>query len=294
MSCELCPRRCGVDRHAQKGFCGCTDTMRIARIGLHRYEEPCICGEGGSGGIFFSGCNLRCVFCQNKVLQTGLVGQTFSPEELAQAMLELQAIGAENINLVTPTPHVEGICSALDIAKEAGLTLPIVYNTNGYLSVDTVDKLAKYVDIWLPDLKYHDQRLADRFSSAPKYFEVALSAIERMLFHAGQLILDENGKAKKGVLIRHLVLPACVYDTREILSTIAAHFGTETYLSLMHQFTPQPDAKPPLDRRLTKREYENAVRACLDLGFTRVFIQEAQSATFAYTPEFSNEVRVQG
>ena len=268
--------------------------MRIARIGLHRYEEPCICGEGGSGGIFFSGCNLRCVFCQNKVLQTGLVGQTFSPEELAQAMLELQAIGAENINLVTPTPHVEGICSALDIAKEAGLTLPIVYNTNGYLSVDTVDKLAKYVDIWLPDLKYHDQRLADRFSSAPKYFEVALSAIERMLFHAGQLILDENGKAKKGVLIRHLVLPACVYDTREILSTIAAHFGTETYLSLMHQFTPQPDAKPPLDRRLTKREYENAVRACLDLGFTRVFIQEAQSATFAYTPEFSNEVRVQG
>ena len=294
MVCSACPRHCGVDRTQNTGVCGVGESFFAARAAKHFWEEPCISGTNGSGTVFFSGCNLRCVFCQNKVLQTGLVGQTFSPEELAQAMLELQAIGAENINLVTPTPHVEGICSTLDIAKEAGLTLPIVYNTNGYLSVDTVDKLAKYVDIWLPDLKYHDQRLADRFSSAPKYFEIALSAIERMLFHAGQLILDENGKAKKGVLIRHLVLPACVYDTREILSTIAAHFGTETYLSLMHQFTPQPDAKPPLDRRLTKREYENAVRTCLDLGFTRVFIQEAQSATFAYTPEFSNEVRVQG
>ena len=293
MSCDLCPRQCAVDRHRQKGFCGCTDGMRIARIGLHRFEEPCICGTGGSGGVFFSGCNLRCEFCQNKVLQSGSLGQVFTPEELAQAMLDLEKIGAENINLVTPTPHVEGIITAIDLAKSKGLTLPIVYNTNGYLSVDTVDKLSKYVDIWLPDFKYHDQRLADRFSKAPRYFEITLAAIGRMLEHSGQLLLDETGKAKQGVLIRHLVLPACVYDTRDILSAIATHFGTETYLSLMHQFTPQPDAQPPLDRRLTKREYENAIRTCLDLGFTRVFIQEAQSATFAYTPEFSDEVTVQ-
>ena len=267
--------------------------MRIARIGLHRYEEPCICGDGGSGAVFFSGCNLRCVFCQNKVLQTGKVGQAFTPEALAAAMLELERIGAQNINLVTPTPHVNGILRALDMARNDGLSLPIVYNTNGYLSVDTVDKLKNHVDIWLPDFKYHDQRLADRFSSAPRYFETALAAIGRMLEVSGQLDLDESGRAKKGVLIRHLVLPACVYDTRDILSAIKDCFGTDTYLSLMHQFTPQPDGKAPLDRPLTKREYDNAVSACLDLGFTRVYIQEALSATFAYTPEFGDYVTVQ-
>ena len=293
MGCDLCPRLCRVDRRLQNGFCGCSDTMRIARIGLHRYEEPCLSGDGGSGAVFFSGCNLRCVFCQNKVLQTGKLGQTFTSEELADAMLQLQELGAENINLVTPTPHVNGILSAIDQAKGKGLSLPIVYNTNGYLSVDTVDKLKNHVDIWLPDFKYHDQRLADRFSSAPKYYETALAAIGRMLDISGQLMLDESGRAKKGVLIRHLVLPGCVYDTRDVLSAIKQHFGTDTYLSLMHQFTPQPDAKPPLDRRLTKREYENAVDACLGLGFTRVYIQEALSATFAFTPEFSDEVSVQ-
>ena len=197
MSCDLCPRLCHVDRSIQRGFCGCDDTMRIARIGLHRYEGPCICGEGGSGAVFFSGCNLRCVFCQNKVLQSGKLGQSFTPKALASAMLELQRIGAQNINLVTPTPHVYGILTAIDMAKEEGLHLPIVYNTNGYLSVDTVDKLKNYVDIWLPDFKYHDQRLADRFSSAPRYFETALAAIGRMLEISGQLELDDVGRAKK-------------------------------------------------------------------------------------------------
>jgi len=293
MGCTLCPRNCSVDRQKQRGFCGCDHTMRIARIGIHRYEEPCLSGPGGSGAVFFSGCNLRCVFCQNKVLQTGKLGQDFTPQALSDALLELQRIGAENINLVTPTPHVDGICLTLDLAKDAGLTLPVVYNTNGYLSVDTVNKLSKYVDIWLPDLKYHDQRLADRFSAAPRYFETAMAAIGRMLEHSGQLQLDETGRAKKGVLIRHLVLPGCVFDTRDVLAAIAAHFGTDTYLSLMHQFTPQPDGRAPLNRRLTKREYENALGACLSLGFSRVYIQEEQSATFAFTPEFSSQVTVQ-
>lgn len=293
MSCDLCPRQCPIDRSRHRGFCGCSDTMRIARIGLHRYEEPCLSGPGGSGAVFFSGCNLRCVFCQNRVLQTGKLGQDFTPEALVDAMLALQRLGAENINLITPTPHVNGICLALDLAKAAGLTLPIVYNTNGYLTVDSVDKLSNYVDIWLPDLKYHDQRLADRFSAAPHYYDTALAAIGRMLKWSGQLVLDETGRAKKGVLIRHLVLPGCVFDTRDVLSAIATHFGTDTYLSLMHQFTPQPDGKAPLDRRLTKREYESAMEACLRLGFTRVYIQEEQSATFAYTPAFSDTVTVQ-
>ena len=293
MSCDLCPRLCKVDRQVRPGFCGCDSTMRIARIGMHRYEEPCISGTGGSGAIFFSGCNLRCVFCQNRVLQSGRLGQTFTPSALADAMLELQRLGAHNINLVTPTPHVNGILRAINDAKGRGLTLPIVYNTNGYLTVDTVDKLSGYVDIWLPDFKYHDQRLADRFSGAPHYFQTALLAIGRMLEQSGHLILDEYERAKKGVLIRHLVLPGCVYDTRDVLTAIRDRFGTDTYLSLMHQFTPQPDGKAPLNRRLTGREYENAVEACLSLGFTRVFIQEGRSATFAYTPAFSNEVSVQ-
>ena len=293
MSCDLCPRNCQVDRSTQRGFCGCGDIMRAARIGLHRHEEPCLSGIGGSGAVFFSGCNLRCVFCQNKVLQTGQLGQDFTPSSLADAMLQLQSIGAENINLVTPTPHVNGILQALHIAKDRGLALPIVYNTNGYLTVDTVDKLKYDVDIWLPDFKYHDQRLANRFSAAPQYYETALAAIGRMLELSGQLVLDDAGSAKKGVLIRHLVLPGCVYDTRSVLSTIAERFGTNTYLSLMHQFTPQPDGKAPLDRCLTKREYESAVDCCLDLGFTRVYIQEGRSATFAYTPEFSDQVTVQ-
>ncbi len=293
MSCDLCPRHCSIDRSLHRGFCGCSDTMRIARIGLHRYEEPCLCGSGGSGAVFFSGCNLRCVFCQNKVLQTGKLGQDFTPEALSNALLELQRIGAENINLVTPTPDLDGSCKALDLANNGGLTLAIVYNTNGYLSVDTVDKLSNYVDIWLPDFKYHDQRLADRFSSAPRYFETALDAIGRMLELSGQLVLDESGRAKKGVLIRHLVLPGCVFDTRNVLAAIRDHFGTDTYLSLMQQFTPQPDGEAPLNRRLTKREYENAVDACLSLGFTRVYLQEEQSATFAYTPECSDQVTVQ-
>ena len=293
MSCFLCPRHCNVDRNVQRGFCGCGSSMRIARIGIHRYEEPCICGDNGSGTIFFSGCNLRCVFCQNKVLQKGTLGQDFTAEALADAMIKLQGIGAENVNLVTPTPHVEGICQAIYAARKNGLTIPVVFNTNSYLTVDTVDKLKEYVDIWLPDFKYHDQRIADRFSSAPNYFETALASISRMLEHSGQLVLDSSGHAKKGVLIRHLILPGCVYDTRDILSIIADKFGLETYLSLMHQYTPQPDAKPPLHRRLTDREYNNALEYCLQLGFNRVYIQEKQSASFEYTPVFSNNVSIQ-
>ena len=293
MSCSLCPRKCNADRSFQRGFCGCGSSMRIARIGIHRYEEPCICGDNGSGAVFFSGCNLRCIFCQNKVLQTGILGQDFSAESLADAMIKLQSIGAENINLVTPTPHVDGICLALDIAKDNGLTIPIVFNTNSYLTVDTVDKLKGYVDIWLPDFKYHDQRIADRFSAAPHYYETAFASISRMLEQSGQLVIDSFGHAKKGVLIRHLILPGCVYDTRDILSVIADKFGRETYLSLMHQFTPQPNAEPPLHRRLTEREYNSALDHCLLLGFSRVYIQEKQSVGFEYTPVFSDIVSVQ-
>ena len=293
MSCTLCPRGCAVDRAVAKGFCGCTEQMKIARIGLHRYEEPCISGQYGSGAVFFSGCNLRCVFCQNIVLQQGLPGQYFTPEELAESFLALQKLHAHNINLVTPTPHANGILKALLLAKDKGLQIPVVFNTNGYLEAKTVRALKGLVDIWLPDLKYKEQRLADRFSSAPHYFETAFAAIGEMLQQSGQLLLDENGVAKSGMLVRHLVLPNCVFDTRAVLDAIARSFGTETCLSLMRQFTPREGAQPPLNRRLTGREYENAVEYCLSLGFNRVYIQEADSASFAYTPRFSDHITIE-
>lgn len=286
MECLLCPRNCQVDRHVQKGFCGCTDKLKIARIGLHFYEEPPISGTKGSGTVFFSGCNLRCVFCQNMVLQKGELGEYFTFEELSDSMLKLQDMGAHNINLVTPTPHTEGICRALSLARQNGLRLPVVYNTNAYMTVDTVKRLGEYVDIWLPDFKYHDQRLAEVFSSAPHYFETAFSAIQAMYALSGPFTIGENGMAEKGVLIRHLVLPGCVYDTREILSTVCEAFGKEAPLSLMRQYTPPEGMKAPLNRRLTEREYDMALNWALALGMENVYTQEAASASFAYTPPF--------
>lgn len=289
MECVLCPRHCQVDRSAQKGFCGCTDKMKIARIGLHFYEEPPISGTHGSGAVFFSGCNLRCVFCQNMVLQKGELGECFTPEELSESLLKLQDMGTHNINLVTPTPHTAGICRALSLAKTAGLHLPIVCNTNSYMTMDTVQRLGEFVDIWLPDLKYHDQRLADAFSAAPRYFETAFSAIKTMYALSGPLTLDNNGIAKKGVLIRHLVLPGCVYDTREILTAVAEAFGKGTPLSLMRQYTPPEGMKAPLNRRLTSREYGVALDWTIGLGMDNIYTQEAASASFVYTPPFGDK-----
>lgn len=288
MKCSLCPRGCQVDRQVQKGFCGCTDTMKIARIGLHFYEEPPISGTCGSGAVFFSGCNLRCVFCQNMVLQRGELGEYFTPEELSDSMLKLQDMGAHNINLVTPTPHTEGICKALELARRAGLSIPILCNTNAYMEVETVKRLGEYVNIWLPDLKYHDQRLADAFSSAPHYFDTAFHAIQTMYALSGALALDEDGMAQKGVLIRHLVLPGCVYDTREILSAVCTTFGKEAPLSLMRQYTPPKGMKAPLNRRLTAREYDSALNWALSLGMENIYTQEAESASFSCTPSFGN------
>lgn len=288
MECSLCPRHCQVDRSVQKGFCGCTTVMKIARMGLHFYEEPPISGTHGSGAVFFSGCNLRCVFCQNMVLQRGELGEYFTPEELRDSLLKLQDMGAHNINLVTPTPHTEGICKALELARRSGLTIPILCNTNAYMEVDTVKRLGEYVNIWLPDFKYHDQRLADAFSSAPHYFDTAFHAIQTMYALSGPLTLDEKGMAQKGVLIRHLVLPACVYDTREILSAVCTSFGKDAPLSLMRQYTPPEGMKAPLNRRLTSREYGAALDWAIGLGMENIYTQEADSASFSYTPPFGN------
>lgn len=291
MSCTICPRNCNVDRTAANGFCGCSSVPKIARAALHFDEEPCVSGTRGSGTIFFSGCNLKCVFCQNIVLQDGTLGEPFTLERLSETMLKLQALGAHNINLVTPTPHREILVPALRRAKAEGLTVPVLYNTNAYESVETIRAYEGLVDLYLPDLKYHDDRLAVRFSKAPHYFDTAIEAIAEMIRQVGFMRLNEEGLAVRGVRIRHLVLPACVYDTRAILDAVAERFGIDCPLSLMSQYTPIPACKqPPLTRRLTQREYENAIEYCLSLGFTDVLTQGMDSVGACFTPPFSDHV----
>ena len=287
-SCRLCPRHCTGDRISHPGFCGAYTLPRIGRAALHFFEEPCISGTKGSGAVFFSGCNLKCIFCQNKVLQDGTRGKVFSVQALTDTFLSLQEQGAHNINLVTPTPHIDAIIPALEQAKLQGLTIPIVYNTNSFMETDSVKRLDGLVDIWLADLKYKDARLSGKLSSAASYFEIALAAIEQMYVQSGELKINpDTSLAVSGVLIRHLVLPGCLFDTRDILSTIKEKFGVGTYLSLMSQYTPTPGLPKPFDRRLTVREYESAVEYAVFLGLDHVFIQELSSATFAYTPEFN-------
>ena len=291
MPCSICPRNCQIDRTAATGFCGCSSVPRVARAALHFDEEPCISGTRGSGTIFFSGCNLKCIFCQNMAIQDGTLGETFTVERLAETMLKLQASGAHNINLVTPTPHLDAIVEALQLIKAHGLTIPVLYNTNSYETVDSLRRLDGLIDLYLPDLKYVDSRLSLKFSRAANYFDVAIAAIEEMMRQVGPMTYDGNGLAKRGVRIRHLVLPGCVYDTREVLAAIKARFGTDCPISLMSQYTPIPSCMvKPLDRPLTKREYENALEYCLSLGFTDVYTQELTSVGAAFTPPFSDHV----
>lgn len=293
MACNICPRNCKIDRTAAAGFCGCSSVVRVARAALHFDEEPSISGMHGSGTIFFSGCNLKCIFCQNMVLTDGKLGEVFSVPRLAETMLKLEALGAHNINLVTPTPHRDAIVEALRLAKNDGLCIPVVYNTNAYETVDTIKAYQGLVDIYLPDLKYVDPRLSLKFSRASDYFDTAIEAIAEMIDQVGFMQTDENGIAVQGVRIRHLVLPGCVFDTRNVLDAIKARFGTDCPISLMSQFTPIPACTvKPLDRPLTQREYENALEYCISLGFTDVYTQDLTSVGRSFTPPFSDHVEL--
>ena len=291
MSCTLCPRTCPIDRTAANGYCGCSSVPKIARAALHFDEEPCISGTRGSGTIFFSGCNLKCVFCQNMALQDGTLGEPVSIDRLSDLMLRLQEKGAHNINLVTPAPHRDAVLAALKQTKKDGLSIPVLYNTGSYESVETIRSYEGLIDLYLPDLKYRDDRLAKRFSKAEGYFSVAIDAISEMIRQVGFMQLDESGLAVRGVRIRHLVLPGCVFDTRAILDAVAERFGTDCPLSLMSQYTPIPECKDPaLSRRLTQREYDSAVEYCLSLGFTDVFTQGLDSVGTSYTPPFHDRI----
>lgn len=290
-SCFLCPRACGADRSRTTGLCGASELPRVALTMLHHWEEPFLSGTNGSGAVFFSGCNLGCVYCQNYVIRSGGVGETQDSDALANNYLALQLQGAHNINLVTAAPYVPMVAKSLRRAKDSGLTLPVVYNSSGYELVKTLRLLDGLVDIYLPDWKYVSPALSEKFSHAPDYGEIAELAIEEMHRQVGELLLDACGLAKRGLAIRHLVLPCCVDDSRRVLDRIVTRLPLSTAISLMSQYTPQAHVTEfPLNRRVTAREYERVISYALSLGLHNILIQQIDSARSAYTPQFTDKI----
>ena len=292
--CSICPRNCGVDRAAgQIGFCKSTATVRVARAALHMWEEPCISGEAGSGAVFFSGCNLRCVFCQNQDIASGLAGKDISIERLSQIFMELQDKGANNINLVTPSHYVPQIADALDIVRDT-LNIPVVYNSSAYENVDTLRLMEEHVSIYLPDFKYYSDELAKRYSNAADYRQIAISAIDEMLRQAGEPEFDADGIMKRGVIIRHLVLPGATEDSKKLIKLLYDRYGNSVYYSIMSQFTPlghliENDEYKELHRKLSRREYDEVVDYAIDLGIENGFIQEEDVADESFIPAFDGE-----
>ncbi len=287
--CNLCPRKCNKDRKAGEiGFCGLSFSVRLARAALHYWEEPCISGTEGSGAVFFSGCNLRCCFCQNHSISTDMDGIDITVERLAEIFLELEARGANNINLVTPSHYVLQIREALMIAKDRGLAVPIVYNSSGYDTVEELKLMESLVDIYLPDFKYMDSGLSAELSKAPDYPAVATAAIKEMIRQQPKNIYKENGMMKKGVIIRHLVLPGHVNNTKLVLDAIVKNYGTDTCVSLMNQYTPlNLDFVPnELKRKVTAREYEKAVDYMLSNNLCNGFYQEGETNSESFIPPF--------
>lgn len=292
-NCILCPRKCGVNRSSgQTGYCGMPGDLRIARAALHMWEEPCISGDAGSGTVFFSGCNLKCVYCQNHSIALGDCGKTITIQRLAEIFLELQEKGAANINLVTPTHYVPQIREALLLAKKAGLTLPIVYNTGSYESIDVLRLLEGLVDIYLPDLKYYSSDLSLEFSHAADYFPVAATAILEMHRQVGTPVFDERtAMMKRGMIVRHLLLPGQTKDSKKILRHLYETFGDNIYISIMNQYTPLSHVAniPALNRKVTSDEYDKVVNFALHLGITNAFIQEGETAEESFIPPFDME-----
>ncbi len=289
-SCQLCPRQCGVNRLAgETGFCRAGLLPRVALASLHHWEEPCISGERGSGTVFFAGCNLACSYCQNHRISQQDHGASVSLERLAKIFLTQQTSGAHNLNLVTPTPYAPQIIAALDLARQSGFSLPVVYNTSAYESAETIHALQGWVDIYLPDLKYCSDELAVSLSGAPDYFYHAMNAIGLMQAQVGDCEFDESGLLKRGVLIRHLALPGQAEDSRRILAAIRERFGSETWFSLMNQYTPpaSPQTLPELHRQLSAAEYDTLIKYALSLGLENGFVQDDGSASEKFIPDFN-------
>lgn len=290
--CTLCPRMCHVDRSAgQRGFCGMGDVIYGARAALHMWEEPCISGQKGSGAVFFSGCTLRCVFCQNYQIADGSCGKPISTERLTEIFLELQEQGAANINLVTACHFTPMVAEALEHAKEQGLCIPIVYNSSGYERVETLRQLEAAVDVWLPDFKYMDAQLGRKYSSAADYPEVAKRAIKEMVRQAGACQFDADGYIQKGVIVRHLILPGHIKNSKQVLQYLYETYGNQIFISVMNQYTPMPFVEDiePLNRRVTKREYERVLDFAIELGIEQGYFQDGKTAKDSFIPLFNYE-----
>lgn len=286
--CMLCPRSCRIDRTKSVGACRAPNDLLLARVGLHAWEEPCISYGAGSGTVFFAGCPLGCVYCQNHEISRAQKGTPVSVQTLADEFLRLQDSGAVNINLVTPTHYTDAIRRALDLVKER-LTVPVVYNCGGYEKVETLQTLRGYIDIFLPDFKYASSQAATRYSHAPDYFETACAALETMYSLVGYAAFDADGHMTRGVLTRHLVLPTLSHDSMKILDYLAAHYDVRHFaLSLMNQYVPTPAcaAFPEIDRRTTTLEYRRVTKHAASLGFRVGFVQERSSARDGYVPAF--------
>lgn len=289
--CQICPRECRVNRLEGKvGNCRASDKIEISHVSLHPYEEPCVSGRNGSGTIFFSHCNLHCIFCQNYEISQLKKGKEVTIEKLASIMLEQQENKAENINLVTPTMYAYQIKEAIKLAKKKGLTLPIIYNSNGYEKVETLQDLEGYIDVYLPDLKYYRNEIAEKYSQAPNYFEVATKAILEMIRQVGAPQLDERERIKKGVMIRHLVLPNHLQNTKNILKWMKEHIPEDVYINVMAQYFPTYKAKEDslINRKITKREYKQIEQYFYSLNFKNGYIQELGEHEEEYVPKWEN------
>jgi putative pyruvate formate lyase activating enzyme len=290
-NCALCPRECRADRTAGKGYCKAGDSLIVARAAPHMWEEPCISGEQGSGTVFFSGCALGCVYCQNRSISKGLAGKAISTERLSEIFLELQDKGANNINLVTPSHYVPHIIEALDIARAKGLNIPIVYNCGGYEKVQTLKLLEGYIDIYLPDFKYMSPGPAIKYSNCKDYFEVASYALQEMVRQVPRVRFDSRGIMQKGVIVRHLTLPGCLEDSKRIIKYLYQTYGDKIYISIMSQYTPVliNPKYPELNRKITQKEYDELIDYALGLGVQNSFIQEGDAAQESFIPPFDCE-----
>ena len=286
--CEICPHNCKVNRvQGQIGRCKCNDKIKIALVSTHEYEEPCISGKNGSGTVFFSNCNLNCMYCQNYEISQLGKGREITIEELADIFIKQQEKGVNNINLVTPTMYAYQIIEAIKIARKNGLNLPIIYNTNGYERVETIKALDGYIDVYLPDLKYYSDTLSRKYSNVDKYFEVATKAIKEMYRQVGQATFNEKGIIQKGVIIRHLILPNHLQNTKHILKWIKENLG-DIYVSIMAQYFPTYKAKGDslIGRKLTKKEYKEIENFLYTLELQNGYIQELGEHEEEYVPEW--------
>jgi len=288
--CSLCPRNCNIDRSISTGVCGSSEKIRIARADLHFFEEPCISGKNGSGAVFFSGCSMHCVYCQNDEISHGKSGTDISVKRLTEIFFDLKEKGAHNINLVTGDHFIPEIVDAVKNARDRGLDIPFIFNCSGYEKPDTLKLLQGLIDIYLPDMKYAESTLAEKFSNAPDYPEVSKNAIAEMVRQQPVVKFDSDGMIKSGVIVRNLLLPGHVMNSKMVLRYLYETYGDTIYMSIMSQYTPMkafPDALKELNRKVKKSEYERLTNYAIDLGITNAYIQDMSASGKDYIPEFN-------